>query len=122
MYCVCVCLLDGDRADRQTDIIESERASRMLEDSSSFSFHTRCRSISFSVYLLSSTLFLLLLLSRSREVRNIKMDWSSLILLSIQVYIQVSREAKRSKANNTDVTTLPQGVRTYLLTLNRYIY
>lgn len=40
IVCVCVCLLDGDRADRQTDIIESERASRMLEDSSSFPFHT----------------------------------------------------------------------------------
>lgn len=37
---MCVCLLDGDRADRQTDIIESKRASRMLEDSSSFPFHT----------------------------------------------------------------------------------
>lgn len=37
---VCVCLLDRDRADRQTDIIESQRASRMLEDSVSFPFHT----------------------------------------------------------------------------------
>lgn len=28
------------QTDRQTDIIESERASRMLEDSVSFPFHT----------------------------------------------------------------------------------
>lgn len=40
IVCECVYLLDGDRADRQTDIIESKRASRMLEDSVSFPFYT----------------------------------------------------------------------------------